>query len=490
MFKSINLLIILMLAEFLTTSFAQTPEILWERNFGGTDSDEGNAVQQTSDDGFIVFGSTESSGSGGVDAWLIKTDSAGNSLWTKTIGFNQIERSNDGQETFNGDLILTGYTNSVGAGLYDVFLARTNSSGDTLWTKTYGSAGYESGNAVFQFHNGGGFIIAGEYSPTVTGLNDAYIVKTNSSGNLLWEQTIGGKSDDVVYDVRQNSNDDFIITGFTNSFGNGNSDVWLICLDAAGNTLYTKTFGGSEEDVGRGIVQTSDGGCAIAGWTYSFGSGYSDVYLIRTDASGDTLWTKTYGESDNYEAGYSLVKTPDGGFIISGVTVSVVNLTQKVYLVRTDSLGNEIWTKTIEENGGATAYSIRKTSDDGIIVSGAIVPEGRSDTDVLLIRLGPETLTGIDEENNNIISDFKLHQNYPNPFNPSTKISWQSSVSSWQSLKIYDVLGNEIATLVDEYKPAGSYEVEFNAGNIPSGIYFYKLTAGSFTQTNKMLLLK
>jgi hypothetical protein len=98
------------------------------------------------------------------------------------------------------------------------------------------------------------------------------------------------------------------------------------------------------------------------------------------------------------------------------------------------------------------------------------------------------TLTSVKEEI--IADDFILYQNYPNPFNPTTKISWQSLIGSWQSLKVYDVLGNEVATLVDEFKPEGKYEVEFNAKELPSGIYFYRLNVGSFTQTKSTVLLK
>ncbi len=478
------------LCVIITTSFAQSPEVLWEKSFGGIESDDGNAILQTSDGGFIIFGSTSSSGLGGSDIWLIHTNSLGNVLWSKTIGFDQIERGFDGRETFNGDLIVTGYTNSIGAGNYDVFLARTDSLGDTLWTKAYGTTGYESGNAVFQTPNGGGFVVAGETGTTVSSFYDAYLVKTNASGNLLWTQTIGGKNDDGANDVRQNSYGDYIITGYTKSFGAGDYDVWLICTDPSGNVLWSKTFGGNQEDIGQAIVPTSDGGCAITGLTYSFGSGNSDIYLIRTDSSGDSLWTKTYGEASTYEGGYSLAKTNDGGFVITGTSVSIANSTQNVIVIRTDSLGNEIWTKTIEENGSAVGYSIRKTTDGGYAVGGSLTPSGTAESDVLLIRLGPEQLTDVKDISSNKVFQYELLQNYPNPFNPTTKISWQTSISSWQTLRIYDVLGNEIATLVNEYKPAGNYEVGFDGSNLPGGIYFYRLRAGGFSQTRKLVLLK
>lgn len=467
---------------------AQSPEVMWQKSFGGTESDEGNAVQQTADGGFIIFGALESSD--GVDMWLLRTDSVGNVLWTKTVDFDELERCYDGLETFNGDFVMTGYTNSFGEGNYDVVLIRTDPSGDTLWTKIYGTAGYESGNAVFQTPNGGGFAIAGETGTTVTGQHDVYIVKTNPSGHLQWSQTIGGADDDQAFDIRQNSNDDYIITGYTKSFGAGDYDVWLICTDQSGNILWNKTFGGSQEDIGRAVVPTSDGGCAITGWTLSYGAGYTDVYLIRTNDSGDTLWTKTYGESSTYEAGYGLAKTRDGGFIITGTIISPSALIQNVLVIRTDSLGNVIWSKTIDDDGYSVGYCIRNTSDDGYIISGTIVPPNRTDTDVLLLCLGKEQITDVNEKQLMSVPGYELKQNFPNPFNPSTKISWKSAVSIWQTLKVYDVLGNEIAVLVDEFKPAGTYEIEFNAGYLPSGTYFYQLKSGDYLETRKMILLR
>ncbi|WP_304132313.1 T9SS type A sorting domain-containing protein [Ignavibacterium album] len=475
-------------------AFAQVPDVLWTRTFGGTSNDNCSSAQQTSDGGFIIFGSTESSGLGGVDAWLIKTDSLGNSLWTKTIGFNEIERCNDGQETFNGDLIFTGYTNSIGAGLYDVFLVRTDSFGDTLWTKTFGTSGYESGNAILQTPNGGGFVIAGETGATVTGQHDVYIIKTNSSGNLLWTQSIKGSDEDVAKDIRQNSNNEYLITGFTKSFGAGNSDVWLICVNSSGSILWNKTFGGPDEESGEAIVSTTDGGCAIAGYKYSDITNDIDVLLIRTNSSGDTLWTKTYGNADTIEAGYGLAKTDDGGFIITGTVATLFPLTQNLLVIRTDSLGNVIWTKTIEKDGYSTGYCIRKSNNNGFIICGEIYPTNRTDSDILAVYLDREQVTDVFEESATPLQGFELMQNYPNPFNPTTKISWQSPVSSHQSLKVYDVLGNEVATLVDEFREAGSYEVEFQSavGNrqLASGVYFYRLQAGNYLETKKMILIK
>jgi predicted secreted protein len=499
MIKRLLIVSAIILNVTVSSIFAQAPNVLWEKILGGTDDDEAKSISQTQDNGFVIFGSTSSSGLGGVDIWVIKIDSSGNNQWAKTYGFNNLERAFDGLETFNGDLIFTGYTNSLGAGLYDVLLVRTDSSGDTLWTKTFGTSGYESGNALWQTPNGGGFVIAGETGATVTGQHDLYIIKTNSSGNLLWTQTIKGGENDAANDVRQNSNDEYIITGFTKSFGAGNSDVWLICVDASGSILWNKTFGGPEEESGEAIVPTSDGGCAITGYKYSDITNEMSAILIRTNSSGDTIWTKTYSKEDTLIAGYGLAKTDDGGFIITGTIAILSPLTQNLLVIRTDSLGNVIWTKSIEEEGYSAGYCIRKSNNNGYVICGQVYPTDRTDSDIFAVCLDQEQLTDIFEESSTPLKEFELMQNYPNPFNPTTTISWQSPISSHQTLKVYDVLGNEIATLIDEFRPAGSYEIEFNTAshtaaggikNLASGIYFYRLQAGGFIETKKMILLK
>ena len=312
------------------------PETLWTRTYGGSNSDRGISVQQTSNGGFVVVGSTFSFG-GNRDVYLIRTDAQGDTLWTRTYGGSDHDLGASVQQTSDGGFVVTGGFIQFAVGLGDALLIRTDANGDTLWTRTYGGSGTNNGNSV-QLTSDGGFVVGGS----------------------------------------------------TNSFGAGDPDVSLIRTDAQGDTLWTRTFGGSSNDEGFSVQQTSDGGFIVAGSTESFGAGESDVYLIRTDAQGDTLWTRTYGGS-GFDRGFSVQQTSDDGFVVAGVTTSFgAGESDDVYLIRTDAQGDTLWTRTFGGSGHERGWSVQQTDDGGFVVAGSTDSFGAGDTDVWLIRLGPE----------------------------------------------------------------------------------------------------
>jgi len=251
----------------------------WEKTFGGAKEEFGASVQQTADDGYIITGNTESFGAGDRDFYLIKTDANGNKLWEKTFGGANYDSNLSGQQTTDGGYVMVGDTNSFGAGELDIYLIKTDANGNKLWEKTFGDTGSESGYRVQQTTDGG-YIIAGKTNSFGAGDFDFYLIKTNDSGNKLWEKTFGGVGRDAAQSVQQTTDGGYIIAGLTESFGAGGGDVYFIKTDENGNKLWEKTFGGSKLDGGVSAQQTTDGAYIIAGGTYSFGAGDADVYLI------------------------------------------------------------------------------------------------------------------------------------------------------------------------------------------------------------------
>jgi hypothetical protein len=172
------------------------------------------------------------------------------------------------------------------------------------------------------------------------GSADVYLIKTDAAGKKLWDKTFGGSGFDTAYCVQQTADGGFIVAGRTQSYGAGGSDLYLVRTDATGKKLWQKTFGGSLEDEARSVQLTADGGFIIAGFTTRVSTGYTDVYLIKTDANGRKLWQRTFGGSASYEYANCLQRTKDGGYILAGSREATVSSLADVYLVKTNSEGN------------------------------------------------------------------------------------------------------------------------------------------------------
>jgi len=308
---------------------------LWDRTFGGSNYDVGNSVKQINDGGFIITGYTFSFSVGISDVWLIRTDANGNKLWDKTFGGRGYDTGLSVQQTDDYGFIITGIYE---IGSRSIILIRTDSNGNKLWDKIFGGTGSDEGYSVQQTSDGG-YIITGCTDSYGAGLYDVWLIKTDAGGNKLWDKTFGGSNHDCGYSVQQTSDGGFIITGRTFSYGVGSYDVWLIRVDSNGNKLWDKTFGGTGSDIGYSVQQTSDRGYIITGCTYSYGAGLYDVWLIKTDAGGDSLWTKTFGGSSE-DRGNSVQQTSDGGYIITGDTTPFGSGYPDVWLIKTDANGD------------------------------------------------------------------------------------------------------------------------------------------------------
>jgi len=353
----------------------------WEKTYGGTAHDYGYSVEQTADGGYIVTGYTWSSDGDGWDVYLIKTDVRGNEEWSKTFGGSDTDVGYSVQQTIDNGHIIAGYTWSFGAGKRDVYLVKTDDRGNEEWSKTFGGNKTDVGYSVKETIDGG-YIVSGYTLSFGAGWYDVYLIKTDVSGNEVWTKTFGGSSLDVGESVQQTPDGGYIIAGWT---GEGLHDVYLLKTDASGNEEWVKTFGGSYAEKGHSVIKTSNGGYIIAGYTYSFGLGESDVYLIKTDSNGNKEWSKTFGGSDD-DVGYSVEETYDGGYIIAGYTHAAGSGDSDVYLIKTDSLGNREWSKTFGGSDYDIGYSVQQTSDGAFIITGYTESFGAGGSDVYLIK--------------------------------------------------------------------------------------------------------
>ncbi|MDD5528471.1 MAG: T9SS type A sorting domain-containing protein [bacterium] len=468
-----------------TELFASAPDTLCTRTYGGTGIDWGFLAQETQDSGFVIVGTTGSFGAGNYDVYLIKTDFSGDTLWTKTFGGIDDDLSRSIQQTFENGFIIAGQTESFGAGDVDCYLIKTDSLGNTLWTKTFGGTDADRGWSVQQISDSG-FIIAGYTESFGAGAEDVYLIRTNSSGDTLWTKTFGGIDDDYGKSVQQTSDGGFVIAGYTYSFGADSGDVYLIKTNSSGDTLWTKTFGGVREDESYSVQETQDSGFILAGVTNSFGAGDIDVYLIKTDPLGDTLWTRTFG-GDSIDYGLSVQQTSGGGFIIAGWTDSFGAGGSDIYLIRTNSSGDALWTKTVGGTDWDWGYSVQQTKNNGFIVAGVTNSFGAGGSDIYLIRLGKET--GVEEKLN--IKNQKLNIEIgENPTTNFANISYTIPSQCKVELNIYDITGSCVKTLFGGEKEAGDYSINLNAKELKAGIYFVRLTTGTLTVTKKITVIR
>jgi hypothetical protein len=277
---------------------------------------------------------------------------------------------------------------SFGQGFFfetDVYLIKTDANGNEIWSKTFGGIYDDVGYSVQQTKDGG-YIIVGEtqsFRPGST-VEDVYLIKTDANGNETWSKTFGGTDFDLGKSVQETSNGGYIIVGRTWSFGAGDADFYLIKTDANGNETWSKTFGGTDIERGQSVQETTDGGFIITGRTWSFGGGRADVYLIKTDANGNETWSKTFGGTD-WESGNSVQETADGGYIIAGEKCPCPEGTGDVYLIKTDANGNEIWSKTFGGIGQEVGTSVQEIASGEYIIAGDTNSFGNGGYDVYLI---------------------------------------------------------------------------------------------------------
>ncbi len=357
----------------------------WLKTYGGTNEDFAYSISQTSDGGYIVAGYTNSYGSFYYDFLILKLDSSGNVVWSKTYGGTNYDGAYSISQTSDGGYIVAGYTLSYGSGNSDFLILKLDSSGNRQWSKTYGRSNIDFAQSISQTSDGG-YIVAGNTWSYGSGSSDFLILKLDSSGNRQWSRTYGGSNYDFAYSISQTSDGGYIVAGYTRSYGSGYYDFLILKLDSSGNRQWSRTYGGSNHDIAQSISQTSDGGYIVAGYTQSYGSGGSDFLILKLDSSGNVVWSKTYGGS-NDDVPYSISQTSDGGYIVAGSTWSYGSGNNDFLILKLDSSGNVVWSKTYGGSNDDVPYSISQTSDGGYIVTGYTDSYGSVYSDFLILKL-------------------------------------------------------------------------------------------------------
>jgi hypothetical protein len=370
--------------------------------FGGPQDDWAYSIVLTSDVGLAIAGYTKSYGSGGSDMWLVKTGIAHTVVGNKTVAYQreqwrvayggpQEDVAKCVIQTSDGGYALAGYTNSSGAGGYDMWLVKTDLNGYAQWNMTYGGPQDDMANCVVQTSEGG-YLLAGYANSFDVPFQTTWLVKTDSFGNLLWNRTYTGEGGNSL--VKTSDGGYALATSYSNAFS-------LIKLDSSGEMQWSRTYPGSSYDAeAEAVIQTNDGGYAMAGWTMASDTGLYAARLVKTDSSGNVQWDQTYGRLGVY----SVVQTSDGGYAMAG---------DRACLIITDSYGNVMWNQNYdsltEDNLHFTrACSIIQASPNNFVMAGVqesygMMPSGYG---AIMVSVAfktdstPPTITVLSPENN------------------------------------------------------------------------------------------
>ncbi|MFC2000077.1 hypothetical protein ACFLXE_04900 [Chloroflexota bacterium] len=379
--KTVSMLLAAMLAMVGVVPIvlaSDPPELEWVRTFGDSAWCRGSSVQQTSDGGYIIAGNTSR------NVWLVKTDSDGNEVWNREFGGSRYDVGVAVQPTSDGGFIITGYTNSYGNDHQDVWLIKTDSSGNELWNRTFGGPGGDFGRYVEQTSDGG-YIVVGVTSPPETddavNVADVLLIKTDSDGNEVWTKLFDKSVYDDGVSVQQTSDGGYIVAGNTGderAYEIFLTDVLLIKTDSSGNELWSRIVADDATlDIATSMRLTSDGGCVITGMTAGQGNGEDmtgGILLMKADSDGNVVWKKTLGEP-RQDSGSSVQQTSDGGYVIVGGAVESLEsgpdgFNMDALILKTDSGGNEVWRITTGGAGDQRGSCVRQTTDGGYIITG------------------------------------------------------------------------------------------------------------------------
>jgi hypothetical protein len=363
-------------------------QITFDRVFGGNSTETAYKVEICDDGGFITVGYTRSYGPGFANMHIIRTDKYGFQMWDFVEGGNNVDRGYSIAVTKDGEFVAVGMTNSFGAGAEDIMVVKLDKNGNKLWRKTFGGSAADEGWDIRETSDGG-FIITGFTNSWGATLFDAFLLKIDKHGNEQWKRIYGGNLFDGGYCVRQTTDGGYAFLGQTQSMGSIKGDFYFVKTDSQGNIEFTKTFGGTEEEEGRYFALTDDGGYILAGKSASPGSGAlgdEDYYVIKLDAAGEVKWEKRYG-GDKKDSAKSIEPTKDGGYIVTGSSRSFNWQTPRVWILKLDGNGNQKWAKNYGGWDHDHGHHIMPTDDGGYIATGHYNRDASKGEDTYLLKL-------------------------------------------------------------------------------------------------------
>lgn len=372
---------LLLLSSGFSALAANAPQEQWNRTFGEGYSDGAWCLQETADGGFILAGNTASRGEGS-DLFLVKADALGNCTWSRAYGGSGEDVGYFVRQTDDGGYIVVGSSNSYALGGELLWLVKTDGAGGLIWDKTFGGFVSSSGDGGWSVEQtmDGGYIAAGYTQSSGGGRKDLWLIKTDALGGLIWEKSFGGAEDDVGMSVLESRDGGYTVAGRTASFGQGGDDIWLLKTDSLGVEMWNETYGGRGDDAGFQVVEMEDG-YALVGRTES-GEDDKRILLIRVDPQGQVLWEKAYTGGSVA----SLQPTEDGGYIMAG-RIDGIESRRDALAIKVDSNGTEQWSMSLGGRGDDMGTYALQSRNGSYLLAGITSSYGQGREDAWLVNM-------------------------------------------------------------------------------------------------------
>ena len=463
---------------------------VFQKTYGHVNGNEANSVTQTRDGGYAVAGWYDVDGLFSAEFYLVLIDSAGDTLWTKTYGSSSEANAhilngsgNEGyhlMQTKDNGFLFTGERHFVTGGQSDAYVIKLSEDGTLEWSKIYGGLDNDYGYKAIETDDG--YVIGGFTESFGSGIRDMYLFKIDSIGNVLWNKSFGGDSIDAAFDLIQTDDEGFILVGYTFSFSES-SDIYLIHTDKNGELLWEKSYGGNSNDIGFSITQSQDGGYIICGESESFGVGEADLYVIKIDVNGTLEWSNTYG-GEGFDTGRSITQSSTGEYCVAGHTRSFGEGGEDAYLIILDEDGNLLRAKTFGGELDDAARSITTTLDGGYLICGYTKSFGAGFSDMYLIKTDNDGKSCCcDQESNNSITT--LANTDVNSVTSSISEGMTVIVPNTRTGKTSTQLSNpcEISSTEDLLVSNNSIHIK----NLLKGVYILNVTIDQQTHSFKIL---
>ncbi len=452
----------------------------WTSLFGGVNNDAMRTAHFIGNGDFIIAGYTESFGNGvwsKPDTWVIKFNSTGNIIWEKTFGVaDSLDKMNCIIDANNDGFILSGVRGAqVGFGGEDAMLLKIDTSGNEIWTKRFGDT-ESDGFLKVQKTLDNNYIICGYTRSFGAAYVDAWVMKVDNNGNEIWSSIYGGADYDIFYNIYPTSDGGYFTSGFTNSKGNGGFDVWICKLDSIGTLISDTTFGTSGYDRAYDSYPTGNDEFILTGKYEDPGASAEDVWLIKVDNQFNILLDRKYHGGDNDE-GHYIEKTSDNGYVIGAWKGMNGNPWDEMWIIKVDSLGNQMWDTCFGGAASDYAYLAKEINPNQYLLGGNSISFGMGMQDLWLIDLQVSIVTGMQ---NSTTSDDVVC--FPNPCNGLFTIKGNNI----KEINIYNISGQEVKSTTSQNN---LFHHKVDITNHSKGVYFIEIISDKGSIAKKLFKL-